>query len=177
MTPTFSPRHPITPTFLWNMAIAVRQAKPVCSGFRLTLKEPKVLVKLPPHSYALYLIGQFESFMGFDYHWYQKKRFRARINALYDPSQSQAIERTWLCCFSVVLALGDSYNDSVAPSFLIDNRTGFSTDDSGTTNLEQLPPRGIEFFKQGLLLLRPSYEEPTIEQVEALNLIVSMLLR
>ncbi|KAK4862345.1 hypothetical protein LT330_003483 [Penicillium expansum] len=133
--------------------------------------QPKVLVKLPPHSYALYLIGQFESFMGFDYHWYQKKRFRARINALYDPSQSQAIERTWLCCFSVVLALGDSYNDSVAPSFLIDNRTGFSTDDSGTTNLEQLPPRGIEFFKQGLLLLRPSYEEPTIEQVEALNLI------
>ncbi|KGO75807.1 Pyruvate/Phosphoenolpyruvate kinase [Penicillium italicum] len=133
--------------------------------------QPKVLVKLPPHSYALYLLGQFESFMGCDYHWYQKKRFRARINGIYDPSQSQAIERTWLCCFSVVLALGDSYNDNIAPSFLIDNRTGFSTNAAATTDSEQATPRGIEFFKQGLLLLRPSYEEPTIEQVEALNLI------
>ncbi|QQK46722.1 Pyruvate/Phosphoenolpyruvate kinase [Penicillium digitatum] len=47
---------------------------------------------------------------------------------------------------------------------------GFSTDGCATTNFEQVPPRGIELFKQGLLLLRPSYEEPTIEQVEALNL-------
>ncbi|KAJ5490164.1 hypothetical protein N7453_010989 [Penicillium expansum] len=78
--------------------------------------QPKVLVKLPPHSYALYLIGQFESFMGFDYHWVLHRRF-------------------W-------------HNE-------------FGT----------ITPRGIEFFKQGLLLLRPSYEEPTIEQVEAMNLI------
>ncbi|KAH8434480.1 fungal specific transcription factor domain-containing protein [Aspergillus melleus] len=131
---------------------------------------PKVLVKLPPHSYALYLLGQFESFMGSDYHWYQKKRFRAQVDAIYDPSQSQQIERTWLCCFSVVLALGESYNDTVAPSFLIDTRTGYSTDNAAPTDLDPLIP-GIEFFKQALLLLRPSYEEPTIDQVEALNLI------
>ncbi|KAJ5083301.1 hypothetical protein N7456_012728 [Penicillium angulare] len=132
--------------------------------------QPRVVVKLPPYSYALYLLGQFESFMGFDYHWYEKKRFRARVNDIYDASKLQAIDKTWVCCLSVVLALGDSYNDSAGPSFLIDNRTCFLTDDA-TTNSEQINPRGIEFFKQGLLLLRPSYEEPTIEQVEALNLI------
>ncbi|KAI9041800.1 Pyruvate/Phosphoenolpyruvate kinase [Aspergillus affinis] len=131
---------------------------------------PKVLVKLPPHSYALYLIGQFESFMGSDYHWYQKKRFRAQIDAVYDPSRSQRIERTWLCCFSVVLVLGESYNDTIVPSFLIDNRTGISTDGAASTSTDSLI-LGIEIFKQALLLLRPSYEEPTIDQVEALNLI------
>ncbi|PLB53913.1 hypothetical protein P170DRAFT_469393 [Aspergillus steynii IBT 23096] len=132
---------------------------------------PKVFVKFPPHSYSLYLLGQFESFMGSDYHWYRKKRFRARIDSLYDPSQSQKIDRTWLCCFSVVLALGESYNDTVSPSFLVDNRTGISTNDTATATFDQVTHPGIELFKQGLLLLRPSYEEPTIEQVEALNLI------
>ncbi|OGM40377.1 hypothetical protein ABOM_010595 [Aspergillus bombycis] len=132
---------------------------------------PKVLVKLPPYSYALYLLGQFESFMGCDYHWYQKKRFRTRIDDLYDPSRSQEIEKTWLCCVSVVLALGESYNDIVSPAFLIDSRTGLSTNNADTIDSERVTPPGIELFKQGLLLLPPSYEEPTVEQVEALNLI------
>ncbi|CAI7611447.1 unnamed protein product [Penicillium manginii] len=131
----------------------------------------KVFVKLPPHSYALYLLGQFESFMGSDYHWYKKKSFRAKIDATYDSSQPQAVDRIWLCCFSVVLALGESYNDGVAPSFFVGDRTGLPADDPCDENSRQITPPGIEFFKQALLLLRPSYEEPTIEQVEALNLI------
>ncbi|KAJ5378609.1 hypothetical protein N7509_011728 [Penicillium cosmopolitanum] len=131
----------------------------------------KVFVKLPPHSYALYLLGQFESFMGSDYHWYKKKCFRAKIEATYDSSQSQAVDRIWLCCFSVVLALGESYNDGVAPSFFIGDKSGLTADNPYDGDSRQITPPGIEFFKQALLLLRPSYEEPTIEQVEALNLI------
>lgn len=111
--------------------------------------------------------------MGSDYHWYRKRQFHAHIDRLFDSSQSHTVDRTWLCCFSVALALGESYNDNVSPSFLLDNRTGISTHDTTTENLEQVKPPGVELFKQALLLLRPSYEEPTIEQVEALNLIVS----
>ena len=136
-----------------------------------------MLVKFPPYSYALYLLGQFESFIGCDYHWYQKKRFRTRIDNLYDPSRSYQIEKTWLCCVSVVLALGESYNDIVSPAFLVDSRAGLSANSADTIDSERVNPPGIELFKQALLLLPPSYEEPTVEQVEALNLIVSMMLK
>ncbi|KAE8401785.1 hypothetical protein BDV37DRAFT_253974 [Aspergillus pseudonomiae] len=128
-------------------------------------------ITFPPYSYALYLLGQFESFMGCDYHWYQKKRFRTRIDNLYDPSRSYQIEKTWLCCVSVVLALGESYNDIVSPAFLVDSRAGLSANSADTIDSERVNPPGIELFKQALLLLPPSYEEPTVEQVEALNLI------
>ncbi|KAE8132756.1 hypothetical protein BDV38DRAFT_274869 [Aspergillus pseudotamarii] len=133
--------------------------------------QTKVVIKLPPHSYATYLLSQFETFIGSDYHWFRHQHFRARMEATYNDPHSPLVDRTWLCCFSVVLALGESYNDSVAPSFSIDDRTGVNRNDQSIPDSQQLTPPGIELFKQGLLLLRPSYEEPTVEQVEALNLI------
>lgn len=136
--------------------------------------ETRVRVKLPSHSYALYQLGQFESFIGSDYHWFRKQRFRQTMEAVYHTSQSQIVDRTWLCCFSVILALGESYNDSSSPSFILGDNIGISDDSlNGAQDLQRVAPPGIELFKQGLLLLKLSYEEPTIEQVEALNLIVS----
>lgn len=138
------------------------------------ITDAKMFIKLPPHSYALYLLGQFEAFMGSDYHWYKKKSFRAKIEATYDSSRPQTVDRIWICCFSVVLALGESYNDGASPSFFIGDQTGLPADGLGAIDSQEVAPPGIEFFKQALLLLRPSYEEPTVEQVEALNLIVSL---
>lgn len=95
------------------------------------------------------------------------------MEAAYHTSQSQAVDRTWLCCFSVVLALGESYNDNTSPSFILGDNIGISheSQESGQEHQGVAPP-GIELFKQGLRLLKLAYEEPTIEQVEALNLIV-----
>lgn len=136
--------------------------------------ETRVCVKLPSHSYALYQISQFESFIGSDYHWFRKQRFREKMEAAYHTSQSQAVDRIWLCCFSIVLALGESYNDNTSPSFILGDNIGINHESQKSGQDDQgVAPPGIELFKQGLRLLKLAYEEPTIEQIEALNLIVS----
>lgn len=69
--------------------------------------------------------------------------------------------------------MGESYTCRVAPSFTIDETAVSNTNTQICPEAGQVvAPPGIELFKQGLLLLKPSYEEPTIEQIEALNLIV-----
>ena len=139
--------------------------------------ETRVCVKLPSHSYALYQLSQFESFIGSDYHWFRKQRFREKMEAAYHTSKSQIVDRTWLCCFSVALALGESYNDSSSPSFVLGDNIGIRHDSpNGEKDTQREAPPGIELFKQGLRLLKISYEEPAIEQVEALNLIVSWII-
>lgn len=50
-----------------------------------------------------------------------------------------------------------------------------TTLDVSTQNDNQAAP-GTEFFEQALSLLNVRYEDPSIEQVEALNLVVSMQL-
>lgn len=134
------------------------------------LADAKVAVKLPPYSYAIYLVNQFETFIGSDYHWYHRQHFHGKIEATYNSPDKQSVGKAWICCFSVVLALGESYTCRVAPSFIVDETTvsNINTQDAG----QVVAPPGIELFKQGLLLLKPSYEEPTVEQIEALNLIV-----
>ncbi|KAK2596107.1 hypothetical protein QQS21_006454 [Conoideocrella luteorostrata] len=134
--------------------------------------ESRMYIKLPSHSYALYQLGQFESFIGADYHWYRKRRFREKMEKAYSTSQAHAVDRTWLCCFSVVLALGESYNDSTSPKILLSENIGISHDVQNNDQESQAAaPPGIELFEQALLLLKLSFEEPTIELVEALNLI------
>lgn len=44
--------------------------------------------------------------------------------------------------------------------------------DSSDDVFHTLPP-GTEYFEQGLLMLKVSYEDPTVDDVEALNLAVS----
>lgn len=134
------------------------------------LVDARVAVKLPPFSYAVYLLNQFEAFIGSDYHWYHRRHFHEKIEATYNSPHKQSADKAWLCCFSVVLALGESYTCRVTPSFIVEETTASNTNtkDAG----QVVAPPGIELFKQGLLLLKPSYEEPTLEQIEALNLIV-----
>lgn len=130
-------------------------------------------VKLPPYSYALYLLNQFETFIGSDYHWYHRQNFHDKMETTYNSPHKQSVDKAWLCCFSVVLALGESYTCRVAPSFIIDETAASNSNTQISQDAGQaVAPPGIELFKQGLLLLKPSYEEPTIEQIEALNLIV-----
>lgn len=137
------------------------------------IADAKVAVKLPPYSYAIYLVNQFETFIGSDYHWYHRQHFHDKIEATYNSPDKQSVGKAWLCCFSVVLALGESYTCRVAPSFVIDETAVSNTNTRISPDRGQVvAPPGIELFKQGLLLLKPSYEEPTIEQIEALNLIV-----
>lgn len=110
--------------------------------------------------------------MGYDYHWYRKRHFRLMVETFYKDPQSQCIDRTWLSCLSIVLALGESYNDNISPSFFVDERLQSTMQHATRSGSQNDAPPGIELFEQGLLLFKPCYEQPTIEQIEALNLIV-----
>ena len=121
-----------------------------------------------------------------DYHWYLRKRFHERLIQTYASPNSQSWDRSWLCRVSVVLALAETWNRGRAapdePSPPLAGQYVKPTADplggglSGVqlTSQPRLPP-GSEFFEQGLLLLKLSLEEPVIEDVEALNLVVSPL--
>ncbi len=137
-----------------------------------TLSEQTISVQLPPHSYASYLLGQFETFIGSDYYWFPKRRFRTKMDSIYHSSRLQPADRMWLTCFSVVMALGESYSDNSAPAFTISNSDGVISGALESAGSTQTVPPGFEFFRQALVLVQFPYEEPNLEQVEALNLIV-----
>ncbi|KAK3185731.1 hypothetical protein K4F52_005596 [Lecanicillium sp. MT-2017a] len=130
-----------------------------------------ISIKLPPHSYASYLFGQFETFIGSDYYWFRKRIFRAKLDSIYHATRLQSEDRIWLACFSVVMALGESYSDNSAPAFTLGIADGVRADTLESASPAQMVPPGFEFFKQALLLVQFPYEEPTLEQIEAINLI------
>ena len=120
-----------------------------------------------------------------DYHWYLRKRFHERLIQTYANPNSQSWDRSWLCRVSVVLALAETWNrgraapDEPCPP-LAGQYVKSTADPLGGGGLAGVPltsqprlPPGSEFFEQGLLLLKLSLEEPVIEDVEALNLVVS----
>ena len=144
--------------------------------------EPDVSFKLPPQQYAFHLLSVFEE--GFcDYHWYLRKGFHERLLRTYASPNTQAQDRNWLCRVSVVLALAETWNRGrAAPEesniplggqFVkpATDPLGGGLADMPLAPQPRLPP-GSEFFEQGLLLLKLSLEEPVIEDVEALNLVV-----
>lgn len=96
------------------------------------------------------------------------------METFYKEPQSHSVDKTWLSCLSVVLALGESYNDRVAPSFFLHDRMDTVIQAPTLSTSQHASPPGVEFFEQGLLLFKPSYEEPTVGQIEVLNLIVSL---
>ncbi|KAI6080832.1 fungal-specific transcription factor domain-containing protein [Hypoxylon rubiginosum] len=142
-----------------------------------------VSFKLPPRPYAFHLLDTFEE--GFcEYHWHLRKDFRERLGLTYSDPSSQAEDRNWLCRVSVVLALAETYYRSKVgrsdydlghdtSSSLVGSRHGNAnlTSPSAFEDTTNQPPPGAEMFEQGLLLLKVSPEEPTIEDVEVLNLI------
>lgn len=119
-----------------------------------------------------------------EYHWFLRRSFRDRIQNMYLFPSAESHDRNWLCKLSVFLALGETLNSSFGDTW----RPYGSTEEchalpgirrSGFS--QELPrssgsPPGAELFEQGLRLLKVSYEEPCIEQVEALNLIVRRFL-
>ncbi|OAL53100.1 hypothetical protein IQ07DRAFT_641511 [Pyrenochaeta sp. DS3sAY3a] len=124
-----------------------------------------ITLKLPPYPYAIHLVNQFETYMGYDYHWYLRQSFRTRLDVTYtNPRSDDSKDRTWLCRLLVVLALGETYNSKVAPWIdLGDDNT--STDDRTTR-----PPPGVAFFEEAVSLFKAPFEEAGTEHVEALNL-------
>ncbi|KAL2856795.1 fungal-specific transcription factor domain-containing protein [Aspergillus pseudodeflectus] len=131
--------------------------------------------KLPPYPYALLLYERFAIFVGHDWHWFRKQTFRRRLDLTYkDPRAKELKDRIWLCRLLIVFALGESYNSESAPEVRLgrgdENTHGGA--DTGSDEGEGIGRRvpGTEFFEQALTLLQVRHEDPSIDQVEALNL-------
>ncbi|KAL4962008.1 transcription factor domain-containing protein [Aspergillus stella-maris] len=125
--------------------------------------------RLPPYPYALILVDRFTVFVGHDWHWFRRETFRRRLELTYkDPKAIEVRDRLWLCRLLVVFALGETYNSEPTPEIYL-----------GTEGAEEIVRHGrdirsapgADFFEQALLLLNVRYEDPSIEQVEALNLV------
>ncbi|KAH7029793.1 proline utilization trans-activator [Microdochium trichocladiopsis] len=132
-----------------------------------------IAIQLPPFPYATQLVQQFESYMGYEYHWFLRREFHATLEETYRfPDSPRSRNRIWLCKLLAVLALGESYNSHKPP--LIDLTVGRSCarDREGPSEHAKTPYiPGAEFFEQALSLFKMPTEEPSIEHVEALNLI------
>lgn len=143
--------------------------------FELTNKfqDQNVSVQLPPYPYAVQLVAQFETFMAYEYHWYMRQDFHTGLEMTYrSPNAARSRDRIWLSKLLAVLALGESFNSYSAP--LID-LTQKSSDTHDATKPFYLP--GTRFFEQALSLFKMPTEEPDVQHVEALNLIVSSVSR
>ena len=111
---------------------------------------------LPSHTYATMLVQVVLRFVGNDYHLVKKKSFVQKIDQVYAaPSEA---DPTFLCRMFVVLALGELYLRKTAMS-----------------NEGHRVVPGTEFFLQAMSLFRELYEEPDIEYIETLLLIVCNL--
>jgi proline utilization trans-activator len=134
---------------------------------------PKTTIRLPPYPYAVQLIDQFEAFIGFEYHWYRRSLFRQRFETTYrENNSSQARDRLWLCQLLGVLALGESYNSLGAPLIEVAEEGSRGGGDVGNSGPDATPLPGAGFFEQALSLYKTPLEEPSVEHVQALNLIV-----
>ncbi|KAJ0419925.1 fungal-specific transcription factor domain-containing protein [Aspergillus carlsbadensis] len=123
--------------------------------------------KLPPYPYALILFERFNTFVGHDWHWFRKETFRRRLDLTYrDPRAEELKDRIWLCRLLCVFALGESYTSESAPEVRLGDGDG-GGEDMGIAR--RVP--GTEFFEQALTLLQVRHEDPSVDQVEALNLV------
>lgn len=140
----------------------------------LTFAAHRVSLKLPPYQYAIELFDIFcTSFE--EYHWFLRHSFRERLRDLYDNPTRHCNDRNWLCQVSVVCALAESLRSSYFNIPRMNNTNQIPSGDLSSFHDENLycAPPGAALFDQGLLLLQISYENPSVTQVQALNLIVS----
>lgn len=147
------------------------------------LTEPDVAIKLPLRHVAFELLQNFEYYWA-DYHWFLRRDFRERLQLLYQDRDSQLRDRNWLCRVSVVFALsltimrdknGSNSSNYMATSGM--ERAGRKNDndniDNGGRRHHDTPlPPGSDLFEQALRLFSPSVEEPTLGDIESLNLMV-----
>lgn len=59
----------------------------------MPIVEQTISIKLPPHSYASYLFGQFEIFIGSDYYRPRKEFFRSKLDSIYNATRLQSEDR------------------------------------------------------------------------------------
>jgi len=97
-----------------------------------------------------------------DHHWFLRRDFRERVQLLFTDPKTQSQDRSWLSRASLVFALATTFMYGSQPS-------GEPT----TEQFENPTPPGSDLFEQAVALLNVSSEEPTTEDVEALNLMVS----
>lgn len=108
--------------------------------------------KLPNYTYANLLVQVVLRFIGSDYHLLKKKSFSQRVDRLYGPATEQTPDTMFLCRLFAVFALGELYLKK-------------------STSQREVP--GAKFFLQSVSLFEELYEEPNIEYIETLLLMVS----
>ncbi|CAH0057385.1 unnamed protein product [Clonostachys solani] len=121
--------------------------------------EPRMVIKLPPQPLAVQLLNTFEEIFC-DYHWFLRRDFRERVALIYSDPDNQLKDRCWLARASLVFALGTTF---------IHGPQGLTGNSSSRPSDVPLPP-GSDMFEQAVALLNVSSEEPTTEDIEALNL-------
>lgn len=115
--------------------------------------------QLPSKTYATMLIQVVLKFIGNDYHLVKKRSFMERVNATYAASTSRAgadDDPMFLCRMFAVFALGELYLRK-----------------SGVTENGQRVIPGASFYLQATSLFQELYEDPDIEYIETLLLMVS----
>ncbi|KAL4778826.1 fungal-specific transcription factor domain-containing protein [Aspergillus varians] len=133
---------------------------------------PSCSFKLPPYPYALLLLERFNVFVGHDWHWFQRGAFRKRLDLTYkDPRAKELKDRMWLCRLLVVFALGESYHSEPVPEIRLGGNNDSSSEIPHEGQESVRSPPGTELFEQALALLKIHHEDPSIDQVEALNLV------
>ncbi|KAF4950175.1 hypothetical protein FSARC_13281 [Fusarium sarcochroum] len=138
-----------------------------------------ISLNLPPYPYANHLLEQMEIYMGHDYHWFLRRRFKERMDSTYKTSGSlESRDRLWLCRLLIVFALGETFVNYHTPVIHLGPTTTQSYGQDPQP--EQLaartppPPPGTTFFEQALVLLKLPFEEPSLEHIEILNLAASL---
>ena len=130
-------------------------------------------LSLPPYEYATQLVARAEQEFG-DCHTFLRKSFLRRFHATYRGQKSETYDRKWLCRLFFVLALAECTTTTKQPIQLTSDRAvAPATQMEGFAPSENMLSSGVELFEHGLSLLNTSYEEPTVDDVEALNLAVN----
>ncbi|KAF5255805.1 hypothetical protein FOXYS1_13755, partial [Fusarium oxysporum] len=80
--------------------------------FRLTFdtSHSPTSLNLSPYLYANHCLEQMEIYMGHDYHWFLRRRFKERMDLTYKTSGSLGSrDRLWRCRLLIVFALGETF--------------------------------------------------------------------
>ncbi|KAJ6441132.1 proline utilization trans-activator [Purpureocillium lavendulum] len=108
--------------------------------------------------------------MGHDYHWFLWRKFKERMRLTYgNPGAPESKDQLWLCRLLIVCALGETFANCQAPAIHLGS-SPHPDAVQGARTQSAPPPPGTAFFEQALVLLKMSYEEPTVEYIETLNL-------
>lgn len=115
------------------------------------LRSSKPTFELPNRIQASLLVQRALKFIGNDYHLVQRKSFFRRLEQAYGVQQQ--CDTAWTCSLFVMLALGELY--------------------ANWHDGSQASVPGTRYFLHAVSLLEDNYENASVDNVQALNLIVS----